>query len=74
METPVRVKLTFFLIQTILSHIIKQVVLHSQERYSQNMSSKAVEVEEEEEDPYDERIKKSGCAKYHYALQVRPGS
>ena len=61
-----------FHIQTILSHI-KKVVLHSQERYSQNMSSKAAEVEEEE-DPYDERIKKSGCAKYHYALQVRPGS
>ena len=38
---------------------------------SQNMSSKEVELEDEEEDPYDKRIKKSGCAKYHYALQVR---
>ena len=32
------------------------------------MSSKETVVEEEE-DPYDIRIKKSGCAKYHYALQ-----
>ena len=23
-----------------------------------------------EEDPFDARIEKSGCAKYHYALQV----
>jgi hypothetical protein len=35
------------------------------------MSSKELEVEEEEEDQYDARINKSGCAKYHYALQVR---
>ena len=34
------------------------------------MSSKEVDVEEEDEDPYDARIEKSGCAKYHYALQV----
>ncbi len=33
------------------------------------MSSKEVDVEERE-DPYDARIEKSGCAKYHYALQV----
>jgi len=26
--------------------------------------------EEEEEDPYDLRIKNTGCAKFHYALQV----
>ena len=36
-----------------------------------NMSSKETDVEEEEEDPFDTRIEKSGCAKYHYALQVR---
>lgn len=37
------------------------------------MSSKAVEIEDEDEekDPYDTRIENSGCAKYHYALQVR---
>jgi hypothetical protein len=26
--------------------------------------------EEEEDDPYDMRIKKSGCADFHFALQV----
>ena len=27
--------------------------------------------QEEEEDPYDVRIKNSGCAQFHYALQVK---
>ena len=53
-----------------------QNILHFFPKYSgtqqlNNMSSKETVVEEEEEDPYDTRIKKSGCAKYHYALQVR---
>ena len=30
-----------------------------------------VEEEEEEEDPFHTRINNSGCAKQHYALQVR---
>ena len=32
-------------------------------------SVKAVEEEEEEEDPFYTIIEKSGCSKYHYALQ-----
>lgn len=34
------------------------------------MSTTDDNVDGEEEDPYDTRIEKSGCAKYHYALQV----
>lgn len=30
--------------------------------------------EDDEEDPYDVRIKKSGCSEFHFALQVSLGS
>ena len=37
----------------------------------ENVNSESnVNEEEEEEDPYVKRIDNSGCAKYHYALQV----
>ena len=41
------------------------------QKQDQNSSGEQLEDEEEEEDPYDVRIKKSGCSQFHYALQVR---
>ena len=38
--------------------------------FNDQMSTEGSNTEDDEEDPYDARIKKSGCAKYHYALQV----
>ena len=35
----------------------------------ENVNSES-DVNEEEEDPYVKRTDNSGCAKYHYALQV----
>ena len=44
---------------------------HGRQFHSKQENNSELEQEsEEEEDPFDARIKKSGCAEFHYALQV----
>lgn len=46
------------------------MALHHGRKGSKTTGKTEEKEEEEEEDPYDLRIKNTGCADFHFALQV----